>query len=173
MRVGGVNNNFFRQDTVNKKHTVQDKQHEDFSENAISDPVEISADETQEKRKSYAMELEDIMSQLENIRSQGKSMADSARVRMKCLMIAARIMSGDIVPNADQRYLAENDLELYSRAVSLRVVKENPKKHKSIVDDEETKSAKNAVPEITKAIQPENVEVQTEASADSAASSED
>lgn len=54
----------------------------------------------------------------------------------KCMLIATRIMKGDKVPQADIRFLAEKEPDLYSSALLMRQNNEKPKRHKSLLEDE-------------------------------------
>jgi hypothetical protein len=92
-------------------------------------------------------------------------MAEEAKVRLKCLMIAMRIMAGDTVPREDYRYLAKNDLELYSKAVSMRIEQENPKKHKKISESDNKEARDNT--EGAESVKSDSGEIQTETSGDS------
>lgn len=65
----------------------------------------------------------------------------SLKAMKKCEKIAARIMAGDKVPPEDERYLMKNDLEGYRMAIALRKPKKDPKEWKSVLDDEDRKSA--------------------------------
>lgn len=65
----------------------------------------------------------------------------SLKAMKKCEKIAARIMAGDKVPPEDERYLAENDMEGYRMALALRRPKKDPKEWKSVLEDEDRKSA--------------------------------
>ena len=109
--------------------------------------VEISAEGAQKAGNSKDInndaqkminELQGHIKQLENAREQGKTEAGSADVLIKCIQIAMRIMSGDIVPWEDNRYLAEHNPDLYTEAMSRRIPKENPHKHERLSEDEES-----------------------------------
>ena len=65
-------------------------------------------------------------------------LAKELDTKMKCLKIAANIMKGKKVPPQDERYLMENDPEGYKLAIAMRsMVKEDKKKCKSVLDDED------------------------------------
>jgi hypothetical protein len=115
-----------------------------------NDTVEISAAgaEKANKLKEELEEMSDLLKmykeQAENARQQGEAIAESIQVKMRCLTIASRIMFGDKVPAADYRYLAQHDLELYAKAVSLRTEAEKPKKHKRLSEEEKQETAQAA-----------------------------
>jgi hypothetical protein len=67
-------------------------------------------------------------------------MEDMYKAFAKCLKIAARVSRGDIVPVKDMKYLAEHEPDLYKQAILLRMPNPKPKKHKSLVDDEDEKT---------------------------------
>lgn len=185
MSIGNINKNnsdwrnqLMQIADINKKYTQQIKQSPNSisqkTENTIIDSVEISINGRQRERtlKDEMTEMasvhQELMSQLENARKQSEAMAESTKVRMKCLLIAMRIMSGDKVPSEDYRYLAKNDLGLYAKAVSLRMEKENPKKHKQVSKDENPGDKEGATNESS---QPARGEMQAATSADSAVNS--
>ena len=58
---------------------------------------------------------------------------------IKCIQIATRIINGDKVPGKDEQFLMEKEPKMYSTAIMLRQHKENPKKHKSLLEDENKK----------------------------------
>ena len=84
-------------------------------------------------------------------------MAEWLDARLKCLKIASRIMSGDKVPPEDPRFLLENDPKLYQMAVTGRLPKEDPKEHKSVLDEEDLGG-------------PESADAQTQSASEPAAS---
>lgn len=77
--------------------------------------------------------VQDISRQLEAAAESGDSPYDELT---KCLEIASRIMKGDKVPQADIRFLAEKQPELYSSAIFMKQNSDNPKRHKSLLEDE-------------------------------------
>jgi len=114
------------------------------------DTVEISQ-EAKQKSKDINDQLQEMSDklkwleeQLEAARAQAQGAADRWEVIIKCLKIAMRIISGNIVPRADHRYLAKNDPELYSKAITMRMPKENPKKYKRISKDEKPQKPEKA-----------------------------
>ena len=96
-----------------------------------------------QKIQKMTDELQGRVKQLENAREQGKSAADSAKILIKCIQIAMRIISGDNVPWEDHQYLAEHNPELYTEAMSRRMPKEKPYKHEKLSEDE-----KNDAPDV-------------------------
>ena len=65
------------------------------------------------------------------------AMTKALKKMLKCQKIAARIMAGDKVPPADERYLMENDPESYKLAIAMRKPKEDPKEYDSVLEDED------------------------------------
>lgn len=55
--------------------------------------------------------------------------------RLKCIIIAMRIINGDHVPSKDRAFLAENEPEMYSNAILLRRQNDKPKKYDSLFED--------------------------------------
>lgn len=76
------------------------------------------------------------LKQLESSSEQQKASNENTKILIKCLMIAMRIMAGDEVPKEDHRFLAKYDMGLYHRAISMRIMRENPKKYKRLSEDE-------------------------------------
>ena len=76
---------------------------------------------------------------------QSDGMADIWRKKAILLKIATRIMNGDDVPWRDHKFLAENNIELYKKAVSLRRVNDDPEEHDALSDGEEGNNAMTAV----------------------------
>jgi len=146
--------------------------------NSMKDTVEIStegrerAGNLKNETESTLNWYEEMMRQLESAREQGEAMAEAARVRIKCLIIAARIMSGDKVPREDYRYLAKHDLELYSKAVSLRMEKEDPKKHRRVSEKEKSDDNESVNrSDRTESAKSDNGEIQTQANTDNSETS--
>jgi len=109
------------------------------------DTVDIS-EETKKKTDDFQKMLDDMRSEMQALREglkrageAGDGIASAWKERIKCLQIAMRIMAGDKVPVEDHRYLLEKDSELYSRAISLRVEKADPKEYDRLSEDEETR----------------------------------
>lgn len=98
----------------------------------IMDTVTIS-DIAKELRYNY----QELLEELERSRESTESAKDSSQDYIKSLVIAQRIMSGDRVPLKDEKFLAENQPELYLRAMLMKTTKVDPKKYKSLIEDEE------------------------------------
>lgn len=135
----------------------------------ILDSLEISEEGTN-KANSFKDELNKMQSdvdelkrQLEAARQQGEGIANEMKIRLKCMLIAMRILKGDEVPKEDHAFLAENDIGLYGKAMSMRMEKDHPEKHKRISEDEEPSvvdDADNAPG--TDAVQPSDGEITVE-----------
>ena len=93
-----------------------------------------------EEQKQREQELDMLEKQLEASKKEAEAMEDMYKAFAKCLKIASRISRGDIVPAKDMKYLAEHEPDLYKQAIMLRMPNPKPKKHKSLVDDEDEKS---------------------------------
>ncbi|MCL2125526.1 MAG: hypothetical protein FWH33_06005 [Oscillospiraceae bacterium] len=98
-------------------------------ENNLSDALEKMRAESRELQR-----------QLEAAREQGDGMADYFKKKLQCIIIAMRIMQGDKVPPEDHRFLAEEEPELYHKAMSMRVEKEDPEEYDRLSEDEENDS---------------------------------
>ena len=100
--------------------------------NPLMDTVTIS-DEAKKLRYDY----EELLEELKRSRESTESAKDSSDDFIKCLLIAQRIMSGDRVPLKDEKFLAENQPDLYLRAILMKSTKSDPKKYKSLIEDKE------------------------------------
>lgn len=76
--------------------------------------------------------VKDISRQLEAAANSESSPYDELT---KCLEIASRIVKGDKVPQADLNFLMEKQPELFSSAILMKQNSENPKRHKSLLDE--------------------------------------
>ena|GEM_PF-4492368 len=93
--------------------------------------------EQQAKEQAKQNELQMLTQELENARDQADAVGDSFEVYSKCLTIASRISRGDSVPLKDMKYLAEHEPDMFKQAILLRVPNDHPKKHKSVLEDED------------------------------------
>ena len=66
-----------------------------------------------------------------------KAETDQLKVRRRCMEISRRIMAGKKVPPQDERYLMLNDPDGYKLAMAMRTPKRNPKKWKSVLEEED------------------------------------
>ena len=96
--------------------------------------------EQKQKEKEQEQELDMLQKQLEASKKESEAMEDQFEAFAKCLKIASRVSRGDIVPPKDLKYLAEHEPDLYKQAILMRMPNPKPKKHKSVVGDEEEES---------------------------------
>lgn len=95
-----------------------------------------------EDKNTSFLEMEAFRKQQEKSNENHKnSIADM----QKCMKIAARIMHGDKVPMKDRKFLAEKYPELYKNALLFQRHNPEPKKYKSITDDEDEKNGIDSV----------------------------
>ncbi len=112
---------------------------------SAQDIVTISADERQRlKKESLQKQLEEARQELDsfqrlldNSHQQAKAAGEAARIRVKCMIIASRIMAGDKVPREDYHYLAKHEPELYGKALTMRFERDKPKKYNRLSEEEE------------------------------------
>ncbi len=115
------------------------------SADPAQDTVTITIDEKQRLKKEEQQKrlqadqqiLDECQRMLESSKEQAIAAGKDAKVRLKCIIISSRIMSGDEVPLEDYKYLAKHDPELYGKALSMRFKSDNPKKYDRISEDEE------------------------------------
>jgi len=140
--------------------------------NAGTDTVYISAEaknllgEIYKDRQTAFLEMKE---QLSNIREQDGSPYD---IELKCIKIAMRILNGDYVPKQDEKFLAENNPEMYLRAIMLRKQNEDPEEYDSLLEEEESSTdesstASEAVTSVASASSPDITADTTAASNDS------
>ncbi|MCL2616009.1 MAG: hypothetical protein FWD96_00020 [Defluviitaleaceae bacterium] len=98
----------------------------------------------QDTECDFQRQLKEMRAQVDNLRSQWESAsvqadakAEYLRKKLIALEIATRIMNGDEVPTQDHRFLAEFDIALYAKALSLRQPNDDPEKHDSLLEDDE------------------------------------
>lgn len=96
--------------------------------------------EQQQELKEREQEQEMLEKQLEASRKEAESMEDMFEAFAKCIKIAARISKGDIVPMKDMKFLAEHEPDMYKQAILMRMPNDKPKKHKSLLDDDDEKT---------------------------------
>ncbi len=117
--------------------------------NRDTDAVFISgaARNVSQEQKSLATRIERFqtaMKLLDNLNETTEGREDGFSERLKCIKIALRIIKGDKVPLKDMVFLAEKEPGMYSNAILLKENNENPKKHKSIIGDEDSKATSDS-----------------------------
>lgn len=71
------------------------------------------------------------------MKTDAKEAAKEAKIRIQCMKIAIRLAAGDKVPQKDEKFLIENNPEMYNQAKAAQIMKKNPKEYKSVLDDED------------------------------------
>lgn len=95
---------------------------------------EVEADEKLESKISdYYSQLRDG---LKHAQESADAVGKAHETLAKCLQIALRIVSGDTVPIQDQKYLMENNMELYSMAMNMRLSKKDPKEWDTLLEED-------------------------------------
>ncbi|HZJ84541.1 MAG TPA: hypothetical protein VFD02_03190 [Syntrophomonadaceae bacterium] len=147
--------------------------------NSAADNVSISvaARNAAQEKDPLTPKIDDFytaMELLKNLNETAEAREDGFTERLKCIKIALRIIRGDKVPLKDMAFLAEKEPAMYSNAILLKRSNDNPKKHKSLINEEKKDSSTdsldaNAPPEIVApetiagdAINVEDVEVSVE-----------
>ena len=124
------------------------------------------SDVMQREREDISGRYKTLMDEIRKAQEIGEGMAESMKVMLRCKIIAMRIMMGDNVPTEDERYLAENDIELYSKAKQLRIQKVDPKDYDSILEDEEDKKKKTGAEPQESSVEPVKPSVSPDAAAE-------
>ena len=139
------------------EQTAQTKTPETIDSGALQpgDTVEISP-EAKNKAEDFQKKLDEMRNEMKALREglkqaaeAGKGAAEGWKEKIKCLQIAMRIISGNKVPEEDHRYLRERDVELYSRAIQLRIEKEDPKEYDKLSEEEKRNNENPNNPETT------------------------
>ncbi|NLZ83728.1 MAG: hypothetical protein GX915_08690 [Clostridiales bacterium] len=133
-------------DIINQKDKPEDKLYSDglghqltISDEALElfnkQMIEKSEEENKQENKirDYYLELQE---QLKQAHESADAAGESFESLGKCIQIAMRIVSGDKVPIQDEQYLMENNMELYSMAMNMRMIKEDPKEWDSLLDED-------------------------------------
>lgn len=106
--------------------------------------LEITYDAVSKKQEEYQKYMDQLMEQYTNksesivAQEQGEAAAEYGKEMSKIIMVARRIMHGDIVPPTDERKLMEFDDKLYQMAKNIGMMAElrEREKHKSLWEDE-------------------------------------
>ena len=113
-------------------------------EEALKKAEEKAAKQAEEEKQKEAQkkaqqqnELDMLKMQLESSKKESEAMEEGFAVFGKCLTIAQRITRGDTVPTKDIKYLMEHEPDLYKQAILMRQPNNDPKKHKSVLEDED------------------------------------
>ena len=150
-----------RQKTDIEKASVQKTNISDDNTDALdskdvnAEPLEIDSVEITPANERESPDFKDEMqkmrdewsnfkNQLDNAIEQSEGAAKEWKIKIQCLQIAMRIMRGDNVPIEDERFLADHDIELFTKAITLRVPKEDPEEYDRLSEDEEDESSKNS-----------------------------
>lgn len=91
-----------------------------------------------ERKEQYISDLQRFLDTLKNDEENNKE--NKFLNLSKCMKIASRIQKGHKVPLKDQKFLAENEPELYRMAIMFRENNAHPKKYKSELSDEDEES---------------------------------
>lgn len=100
-------------------------------------PQEKEASAKTDLFENRSKQLSMLEEMLKNSRDQSEQSAERFDDLGKCMTIAARIMNGDTVPQKDHKFLAEKYPELYEQAILMRRINHDPKRYKSLIEDEE------------------------------------
>lgn len=115
----------------------------------ISEEGKLNARKEQDNSVNAQAQLEMMQKQIEAAQEQGKAMSDAMEVQIKCMTIAMHIIGGDNVTQEDHKYLSEKDMELYMKAISMRIEKEKPEDCERISKDEEEENSDSSEEEST------------------------
>ena len=133
-----------RESSVKNKPNLEDlKINKNFNDDTIS--ISNEAKDLLEKEKNLMFDnindesnmIAELLRQLEEASDPSNNPYDSF---IKCIQIAMRIMNGDKVPRKDEKFLLENEPQMYSNALLLRRQNDKPKEYDSLLEDEKDDS---------------------------------
>lgn len=157
----------YRQLSVEEKNqnNIERTENKDSVENKKTDNVEkVSKKEIAEKISEIKNKIEDAKEikkenkigtnkdEIEANRKKAEDEREKSKIRLVCLKIYRSIMSGDEVSQADKKYLAKNDPDLYAMSISLSTKKANPKKLAQISEKEKYRE-ENVKPSVSGDVQ--------------------
>ena len=140
MNVTGFNTNaknFYAANARITQSDIQAEQPDDEETKAKTDNKLQAQQEKLEKRKQDVIDLERKLKEMDE---QNNTAHNKLETQSKCQAIALRILSGDKVPDADHRFLAENDPGLYKQAIMFRKERKDPIKYKRLSSDEDNEN---------------------------------
>ncbi len=105
-----------------------------------SDSVQISSEGRAHARGMTQSDLEMVREQMEVAKQQAEATGEAFDQLAKCFKIAMRIMAGDLVPTKDKQFLLEKQPKLYIQATSMQRDNDDPKKHKTLLEDKKKKA---------------------------------
>ena len=137
-----------RKSVASKKSTAEDKSFTAPSARSgltLDDTIELSREakdtakqnDKRSKLDERRDELQALRRELERINEMNEGAAEGWRNKIKALRIAMRIISGHNVPEEDHRFLREADIDLYTRAITMRIEKQDPDDYDRLSEDEE------------------------------------
>lgn len=95
--------------------------------------LEEIKEQKENKLQDYYTKLSEF---LDEAHKSSEGAGEAYKTLGRCIKIAMRIVSGDNVPAKDAHYLMENNKELYSMAMNMRMIKDDPKDLESVLDEE-------------------------------------
>lgn len=128
------------------KQTVEKPGAQTSGKTAPKDSLTVSREalaylEEQSKAAEEERKAQDALSESGGDGGMLDAINESFKTMKKCQEIARRIMRGDKVPHQDEAYLSKNDPKGYQLAMAMRTVKPDPKKCKTVLEDEDLKEA--------------------------------
>ncbi len=136
----------YMQEIKNKINSLTSTRQEKSDNKIISDlneTIVITQEDKLCKEEKYnEYKLLKMLEELNETREEVRGKFDDKR---KCIMIAIRIINGDNVPIKDMVFLKEKEPEMYLNAILLRRRNKKPKKYKSLIEDEDTKTCRNPI----------------------------
>lgn len=119
--------------------------------------LELTYNAVAEKQNEYQNYMDQLMEQWNTkfneitTKQNAEAGKEAFKDLAKIMMVARRLMDGDIVPQSDEKKLMEYDSDLYQMAKSAQMMaqirEKDRKKHESLWEDEEKKEQVDALAE--------------------------
>lgn len=135
MRIEGTNYALFKLNKAIHRKKIEINQGITSKTQKLSS--EEKAKQIKEDFEKKLKEIKAIERQLEECSKKSQQEKDAMEIHIKCLKIALRIMTGNIVPLKDHKFLAKNDPVLYGKSILMRIPKEKPIKYKAVTKNKD------------------------------------
>ena len=134
-----TNNYIDNRELLNERESNRNQKVEDIKKDIlkISREGEIASNDFKNllRKKEEKNTLIEMVK--ENRENQDKE--NEIDIKIKCFKIYLRMIKGDKVPLKDKNYLMKHEPKLYTNALLFKKEKDKPKKHESLVKDEENR----------------------------------
>ena len=139
--------------TKEQEQEANKKSSESGSNNPVDESTGVGltiSDEAQSLLEEYRKKVSQsdgsgFQDMAQAMKTDAKEAAKEAKIRIQCMKIAIRLAAGDKVPQKDEKFLIENNPEMYNQAKAAQITKKNPKEYKSVLEDEDEDDSARSV----------------------------